>query len=36
MGYVIIGMVENFVDDLFGLDEEVFKVGLGFLDFDGF
>ncbi|XP_061172376.1 CREB-regulated transcription coactivator 1-like isoform X3 [Saccostrea echinata] len=29
------GMSENFADDLFASDEEVLKVGLGPLDFDG-
>lgn len=35
LGHAITGMAENFADDLFGSDEEVLKVGLGPLDFDG-
>lgn len=35
LGNAITGMAENFADDLFGSDEEVLKVGLGPLDFDG-
>ncbi|XP_061172377.1 CREB-regulated transcription coactivator 1-like isoform X4 [Saccostrea echinata] len=35
LGNAITGMSENFADDLFASDEEVLKVGLGPLDFDG-
>ncbi|XP_062574114.1 CREB-regulated transcription coactivator 1-like isoform X1 [Saccostrea cucullata] len=35
LGNAITGMSESFADDLFASDEEVLKVGLGPLDFDG-